>query len=100
MLPPVFKLISEIALVEHPIFHELVIQDITDHVGCVDAQVSDDMVAEKDIVDQRREDVLALIGNPARLGDGEGLRHDPIELPAVRADVIERLTILVFRVSV
>ena len=67
MLPPVFKLISEIALVEHPIFHKLVIQDITDHVGCVDAQVSDDMVAEKDIVDQCREDVLALIGNPARL---------------------------------
>ena len=99
MLPPVFVLVLEIALVEHPVFHELVVEDIADYVGGVDAQVSDDMVSEKDVVYQGREDVLALVGNPPRFLRRGAVRHDTIKLPAVVAHIIERLAILIFRIA-
>ena len=100
MLPPVFKLVAIIALVQDPIFHKLMVQDIPDHVRGIGAEVPDNVIPEKNIVYQGSEDVLALIGHAPGLVHGQVLRHDPVKLPAVVPDIIERLTILVFRVLV
>lgn len=100
MLPPVFKLVSIVALVQDPIFHKLMVQDIPDHVGGIGPEVPDNVIPEKNIVYQGGEDVLALIGHAPGLVYGQGLGHDPVKLPAVVADVIEGLAILIFRVLV
>ena len=100
MLPPVFKLVAIVALVQDPIFHKLMIQDIPDHIRGVGAEVPDNVIPEKNIVYQGSEDVLALIGNTPGLVHGEVLWHDPVKLPAVVPDIIEWFAILVFRVLV
>ena len=100
MLPPIFKLVSIVALVQDPIFHKLVIQDVPDHVGGIGPEVPDNVIPEKNIVNQGCEDVLALIGHAPGLVHGQGLGHDPVKLPAVVADVIEGLAILIFRVLI
>ena len=100
MLPPVLKLIFIIALVQDPIFHKLMVQHIPDHVRCVGPEVPHDVIPEKDIIYQGSKDVFALIGHAPRLVHGQSLRHDPVKLPAIVPDVIERFAVIIFRVFV
>ena len=44
--------------------------------------------------------MLALVGDAAGLVHVQGLRHDPVELPAVVAHIVEGLAEAVFRIAV
>ena len=100
LCPAIFKLSCEVTLIKDPVLNALPIQHIANTVGRVGSSVAYDVVPEEHVVNQGRENVLALIGQKAGLGDLRVDRHNAIELAAVVADVVEGLTILIFRVVV
>ena len=98
--PAVFKLPCEVTLIKHPVLHALPIQHVANTVSRVGSSVAYDMVAEEHVVDQGCEDMLALIGQKASLGDLRVNRHNAIKLAVVVADIVEGLAILILRVVV
>ncbi len=98
LLPTVLKLVAVVALIQHPVFHQLVIEDVPDHVRRAGAQVPHHVAAKEDVVNEGGQHVLALVGRAAGLVHGQGGGHNPVELPVPAADVVEGLAVLVFRV--
>lgn len=98
--PAIFKLPCEVTLIKNPVLHALPIQHIANTVSRVGSSVAYDVVPEEHVVDQGREDVLALIGQKTGLGDLRVNRHNAIKLATVVADIVEGLAILILRVVV
>ena len=80
--------------------HALPIQYIANTVSRIGPAVAYDVIPEEHVVDQGRENVLALIGQKTGLGDLRVNRHNAIELAAIVADIVEGLAILILHVIV